>query len=204
MLIATIGAFSLRAFGPDNNNFMEAVLVMLLFQIGELFEDLAERRSQKAITDAVGLRAPIAHLVKDNECIDIKPEKLEIGDMVLVKVGEIIPADGVIEDGDGYIDMSSLTGEPVPESKIKGDSVSAGTILRKGSISIRVSKDYENSTVSKILRLVEEGSSSKSRGTRFVDKFAKFYTPIVVGLAILVAVVPPLSASWLFPAHAPS
>lgn len=192
MLLASIGAFCLRFFGVESNEFLEAVMVMLLFQIGEMFEDVATKRSHDAITNAVALRAPFAHLVKDGYVKEVKPETLAVDDLVIVKVGEILPADGIIENGEGYVDLSSLTGEPVPVHKTVGEPVNSGTILRKGSFTVRVNKEYENSTVSKILKLVEDGTKSKTKADRFVDKFARIYTPIVVGLAILVAIIPPL------------
>lgn len=192
MTIATIGAFCIRFFGEEHNEFFEAVMVMFLFQVGELFEDIATAKSHKAITDAVGLRAKVAHKKEGDSIIDINPESLSINDLVLVKVGEILPADGLIEEGEGFLDMSSLTGESVPVKKKQGEEVASGTILKSGSLLIRVLKEYEDSTVRKIIKLMEDGAESKSKATRFVDKFAKIYTPIVVGLALIVAVVPPL------------
>lgn len=192
MTIATIGAFSLRFFGEAHNEFFEAVMVMFLFQVGELFEDIATSRSHKAITEAVGLRAKIAHKKEGESIFDINPESLKINDLILVKVGEILPADGVIEEGEGFIDLSSLTGEPVPVKKSAGQEVASGTILKSGSLLVRVLKEYEDSTVRKIIRLMEEGAESKSKATRFVDKFAKIYTPVVVSIALVVAVIPPL------------
>lgn len=192
MVLASTGAFCLRLFGEGNNEFLEAVMVMFLFQVGEMFEDIATNRSKQAITSAVGLRAPIAHQKKEKEVVDVKPEDLRVGDLIIVKVGEILPADGVVVIGSGYLDMSSLTGEPVPVLREVGGEVSSGTILRSGSLTIRVEEEYANNTVSKMLRLVEEGSKSKSQADKFVDKFSRIYTPIVVSLALLLATVPPL------------
>ncbi len=192
MTIATIGAFCIRFFGEEHNEFFEAVMVMFLFQVGELFEDIATAKSHKAITDAVGLRAKVAHKKEGDSIVDINPESLSIDDLVLVKVGEILPADGLIEEGEGFLDMSSLTGESVPVKKKQGEEVASGTILKSGSLLIRVLKEYEDSTVRKIIKLMEDGAESKSKATRFVDKFAKIYTPIVVGLALIIAVIPPL------------
>ncbi len=192
MTIATIGAFCIRFFGEEHNEFFEAVMVMFLFQVGELFEDIATAKSHKAITDAVGLRAKVAHKKEGDSIIDINPESLSIDDLVLVKVGEILPADGLIEEGEGFLDMSSLTGESVPVKKKQGEEVASGTILKSGSLLVRVLKEYEDSTVRKIIKLMEEGAESKSKATRFVDAFAKIYTPIVVTLALIVAIAPPL------------
>jgi Cd2+/Zn2+-exporting ATPase len=192
MTIASLGAFCLRFFGPENNDFFEAVLVVFLFQVGELFEDIATAQSHAAITSAVGLRAPSANLLKGGQVLSVKPETLALDDLILVKVGEIVPADGVITEGAGSLDMSSLTGESYPVKKRVGEEVPSGTILRSGSLTMRVDKEYENSTVSKILRLVEEGAKSKSSADRFIDRFSRIYTPVVVGLAFLLALVPPL------------
>ncbi len=192
MILATIGAFCLRFFGTDYNQFFDAVMVMILFQIGEMLEDLATSKSKKAINKAIGLRAKIAHKKVGEEYEDCDPYALVIGDEFLVKVGEVIPADGFVTEGEGSINMSSLTGEFLPANASIGDEIHSGTILMSGSITVKVSKDYEDSTVSKIIRLIEEGEQSKSKGTRFVDKFAKIYTPIVIACAVLLAVIPPL------------
>ena len=192
MIVASLGAFAIRAFGEGSNEFIEGVAVMFLFQIGELFEDIADTKSHKAITDAVGLRATIAHTLIDGSEKDIDPKDLKIGDLVLVRVGEILPADGSIVEGDGFLDCSSLTGESVPMHCKTGEYVNAGTILSQGSIKVKVEKEYSDNTVSKIINLIEEGAESKSKAIRFVDKFAKVYTPIVVGIAVLIAIIPPL------------
>lgn len=197
MLIASIGAFCLRIFGKDEgeifgNEFFEAFMVAFLFQLGDIFEDLATDKSHEAITNAVGLRAKKASLLVDGNIKSVKPEELQINDKILVKVGEIIPADGKIIDGDGDIDMSSLTGEFNPVYKKSGDFVNSGTILKNGSITVEVTKSYEDSTVSKIISLVEESSEQKSKADKFITKFAKIYTPIVVTIALIVAILPPL------------
>ena len=192
MIIATIGAFSLRAFGKEHNEFLEANMVVLLFQIGEMFEDFADYSSSKAIVNAVGLRSKVAHLIKDDKIKDIDPKELKIDDIITIKTGEIIPADGNILEGEAFIDMSSLTGESVPVKRKINDSVFAGTILKEGVIKVKVTKEYKDNTVSKIVNLIEEGKESKSKATRFVDKFAKIYTPTVVLIAFCVAIIPPL------------
>jgi Cd2+/Zn2+-exporting ATPase len=202
MTLASIGAFCLRFFGPDYNEFVEAVMVVFLYQIGELFEEVATEKSHNAIKNAVGLRAAFANKLVGKEIVKTSPESLQIGDEVLVKVGEILPGDGEIVAGEGAIDMSSLTGESLPLEKKVGDRVNSGTILKSGSLTIKIEKTYADSTVSKILSLVENSSKSKSHADRFITKFARIYTPIVVALAVVVAVVPPLflgiqdSAIW--------
>ena len=197
MLIASIGAFCLRLFGKDENEifgneFFEAFMVAFLFQLGDIFEDLATDKSHEAISNAIGLRAKKASLLKDGNILSVEPEDLSIGDEILVKVGEIIPADGVILSGSGDVDMSSLTGEFNPVTKKEGDLVNSGTILKSGSLKIRVNKSYEDSTVSKIIALVEESSGAKSKADKFITKFARIYTPIVVAIALLIAFIPPL------------
>ncbi len=197
MLIASIGAFCLRIFGKDENEifgneFFEAFMVAFLFQLGDIFEDLATDKSHEAITNAVGLRAKKASRLVNGNIESVKPEELKIDDQILVKVGEIIPADGEIISGEGDIDMSSLTGEFNPVFKKNGDLVNSGTILKNGSLTIKVTKSYEDSTVSKIIALVEESSEQKSKADKFITKFAKIYTPIVVLIALLLAILPPL------------
>ena len=197
MLIASIGAFCLRLFGKDENEifgneFFEAFMVAFLFQLGDIFEDLATDKSHDAITEAIGLRAKKASLLEGESIKTVNPEDLKIGDIILVKVGEIIPADGRIVSGEGDIDMSSLTGEFNPVSKTEGEEVNSGTILRSGSLKIEVSKAYKDSTVQKIINLVEESAEQKSKADKFITKFAKIYTPIVVLIAFMVAIIPSL------------
>ncbi len=194
MFVASVGAFSLRFFGA--NEFFEAVMIVLLYQLGEMFEDFASEKSHKAISNAIGLRAKTANLLVDGSLKTVDPQNLKIGDEILVKVGEIVPADGEIIDGEGSLDMSSLTGEFVPVSKKKGDSVNSGTILKSGLLTVKVSKSFEDSTVSRIIRLVEESEANKSKADKFITKFAKIYTPIVVSVAILLAVIPPLCIDY--------
>ena len=190
MILATVGAFALRAFGV--NEFVEAVLVLLLFQVGEMLEDIVTDKSHDAIKSAIALRATSAHKKVGDSFEEIDPKEVKLGDVLLVKVGEVLPADGKIIEGSGALDCSSLTGESLPVLVSIGEEVYAGTILKEGSLLIEVSKEYENNTVSKIISLIEEGGESKSKVTRFVDRFAKVYTPIVMALAVLVAILPPM------------
>ena len=192
MLLASLGAFALRLYGPEHNEFLEGILVILLFQVGELFEDLAADKSREAITSALDLRKEKAKVIVDGAVVERAPKDLHIGDLVLLGVGMKCPCDGTIAEGKGALDESSLTGEAIPVEKKEGDPVYAGTILREGSLQIRVDKDYEDSTVAKLLELVEHAAEKKSKTTRFITYFARYYTPIVFLLAALVAVIPPL------------
>jgi len=193
MVIASIGAFALRFFGKDHNEYMEGVLVMLLYQVGEFFEDLATSKSKKAITDAIDLRDQKASVIEKDGTIALKtPEELQVGDICELKVGEKILCDGRIIEGTGSIDESSLTGEFVPVDKKVSDNVYSGTILKAGSIKVEVSKPYADSTVAKLLDLVQNSASKKSKADRFIKRFSKIYTPVVMILAVLVCAVPPL------------
>ena len=193
MTISSIGAFCLRCFGPEDNEFLEGVLVMLLYQVGEAFEDYAAEKSRKAITSAIDLRDEKASVVlKSGEIISKKPEELAIGDHVLVKVGEKILCDGSVYGGNGAVNESSLTGESVPVEKKVGSAVLSGTILESGSLTVSVEKEYQDSTVKKMLDLMEESADKKSKTDRFIDRFARLYTPIVVALSLFIAIIPPL------------
>lgn len=192
MLLASVGAFALRAYGPEHNEYMEGVLVILLYQIGEMFEDLAEEKSKDAITKAIDLRKDKANVEIDGKIIEKESEKLVPGDIVVVGNGMKILCDGVVISGSGETDESSLTGEFILISKKEGDKVVSGSILKSGSLKVKVSKPYSESTIAKLLDLVENSAEKKSKATRFITKFSKYYTPIITLLALLVAIVPPL------------
>ena len=209
MLLASIGAFALRAYGPEHNEYMEGVLVILLYQIGEVFEDLAEEKSKDAITKAIDLRKDKANVEVDGKLIQKESEKLVPGDIVVIGNGMKVLCDGVVVSGNGETDESSLTGEFILISKKEGDQVISGSILKSGSLKVKVTKPYSESTIAKLLDLVENSAEKKSKATRFITKFSKYYTPIVTLLAVLVAVVPPLFlginssdvwASWIYTA----
>lgn len=187
MSIATIGAFYI-------GDYPEAVAVMLFYQIGEFFQDLAVDRSRKSIKNLMNIKPEYANLIIDNQN-NIKvmnPEDINISDIILVKPGEKIPLDGYIIEGSSYIDMSALIGESVPRNFKSGDEVLSGAINQSGVLKVKVAKKYENSTVSKIFELVENAGSRKSSTESIIRKFAKIYTPIVVILALMLAVVPPM------------
>ena len=167
----------------------EGAMVIILYQIGELIEKFASGKSKKAISNAIDLRADTANLVTDNKVTQVKPEELSVGDIILIRVGEIVPADGEIIDGQGALDMSSLTGEPLPVDTAIGNNVLSGSILRSGSLTVRVNKVFADSTISKILELVQSSGERKAKTEKIIDKFARIYTPSVFALGILYTVI---------------
>lgn len=185
MSIATIGAFA-------TGEYLEAVLVMLLYQIGELFQSYAVGKSRKSITDLMDIRPDYANVEKNGKLEKVDPEEVSIGDQIIVKPGEKIPLDGIVEKGESMLDTSALTGESVPRKAMKGDTVLSGCINKNGILTVKVTKEFGESTASKILDLVENASNKKAKAENFITKFAKYYTPIVVILALCLAFLPPL------------
>ena len=209
MILASLGAFALRFYGPGHNEFLEAVLIILLYQVGEVFENLAESRSRKAIVSAIDLRKEEALVLEEDKLIAKSPVDLHVGDLVVLGAGKKCPCDGIVMEGTGEMDESSLTGEAVPVGKEKESPVYSGTLLASGSLKIRVEKEYEDSTVARLMESIENGSEEKNKTVRFIRRFARVYTPIVFAIAALVAVVPPLVlgagnadiwASWIYTA----
>lgn len=192
MSVSTIGAFIIGSY-------FEGVLVMLLSQVGDILQEAAVNKSRKAIMKTLDLRPSTANkLLSDNTIRIVDPKELEINDLIVVKMGEIIPVDGVIEEGFGIIDTSSITGEFLPREVGVGSEVVSGCILKSDTITIRVTKTYTNSTVNKILDLVSNSGENKSRAEKFITKFAKIYTPVVLGIALVVGVVLPIFlGNWL-------
>lgn len=184
MTIATIGAFAI-------GEFPEAVAVMLFYQIGELFQSYAVDKSRKSIASLMNIRPDFANVKRDNQIIKVNPEEVKIGETIVIKPGEKIPLDGIVVDGNSLIDTSALTGESIPKEVDSGDEVLSGCINQNGLLTIKVEKEFGESTVSKILDLVENASSKKSKSENFISKFAKYYTPIVVITAVLLAIIPP-------------
>ncbi len=197
MSVATIGAFGI-------GEFPEAVAVMLFYQIGELFQSYAVDKSRKSIASLMDIRPDFANLEKAGKLEKVSPEEVKIGDTIVVKPGEKVPLDGILVEGNSTLDTKALTGESLPREIEKGDEVLSGTININGVIKIKVTKEYKESTVSKILDLVENASSKKSKSENFISKFAKYYTPIVVIIALVLAVLPPLIiqdasfSDWLY------
>ena len=202
MVLASVGAFSLRLFGPEANEFLEAVLVVLLFQVGEMLEDVASAQSKDSIMASIDVRHHRCQVETEDGLVYKVPEQLEVGDICVYGAGMKILCDGRVYSGEGSVDESSLTGEAMPVRKEKGDDVYSLTILKEGSIKVVVEKEYEDSTAAKMMELIEESSERKGRITRAIDAFSKVYTPIVMAIALLVAVLPPLflgigeSAVW--------
>lgn len=185
MTISTVGAFAI-------GEYPEAVAVMLFYQIGELFQDMAVRRSRKSISSLMDIRPDSANVKRDGALIAVSPQEVAVGEIIVVKPGEKIPLDGVVIDGESMLDTRALTGESVPRSIKKGDTALSGCINQNGAVTIEVTKEYGESTVSKIIDLVENAASRKAPTENFITKFARYYTPAVVILAALLAVVPPL------------
>lgn len=210
MIIASIGAFCLRFFGKDHNEFLEGVLVILLYQVGEFFEDLSEGQSKRSITKTLDLRKENASVITADGSLVLKnAEELLVGDVCLLKVGEKALCDAVVEAGKGSFDESSLSGESLPVDKKEGDVIYGGSVLVSGSLKIKITKDYHDSFSEKLLNLLLTSGEQKSKATRFIDAFSKVYTPIVIALAVLIAIIPPLFmgigdtqvwARWLYTA----
>ncbi len=185
MAVATIGAFAI-------GEFPEAVAVMLFYQVGELFQSYAVDKSRKSIASLMDIRPDYANIEKDGKIEKVDPDEVKIGDIIIVKTGEKIPLDGVIIEGRSSLDTMALTGESVPRVVKTEDEVLSGCINKDGLLKIRVTKEFGESTVSKILDLVENASSKKSKSENFITKFAKYYTPTVVIIAVLLAFIPPI------------
>lgn len=185
MGIATLGAIGIKEYP-------EAVMVMVLYQIGEYLQDKAVEKSQNSITELMDIRPDYANIEKNGDLTKISPYEVKIGDTIIVKTGEKIPIDGIIIDGTATLDTSALTGESRPREVKIGDEAISGCINTNGLLKIRVTKEYGQSTVSKILDLVENASSKKTKTENFITKFAKIYTPVVVLAALFLAILPPL------------
>ena len=183
MSIATIGAFSIKEYP-------EAVMVMVLYQIGEYFQDKAVDKSKKSISELMDIRPDYANVEENGQLTKKSPKEINIGDIIVVKTGEKIPLDGTIVEGSAIVDTSALTGESIPQTLSINDNAISGCINTNGLLKIKVTKKYSESTVSKILELVQHASSKKTKAENFITKFAKYYTPIVVLGAILLVIIP--------------
>ena len=192
MAFATVGAFALAVY-ERNADYNEAIVVMLFYQIGELFQSYAVGKSRRSISDLMDIRPDYANIEQDGKIVQVDPETVEPGTLIVVQPGEKIPIDGTVEEGSSTLDTAALTGESVPRSVKEGDAVISGCINLSGVLRVRTDKPFGESTVSKILELVENAGSRKSRSEEFIAKFARIYTPAVVFSAIALALVPPLA-----------
>ena len=192
MSVATVGALCIGFFPNTANEFPEAVFVMLFFQIGELFEDIAEGKSRKSISDLMDIRPDTANVLRGGNVLTVSPDTVKIGETILIKPGEKVPLDGVVIDGSSNLNTVALTGESVPREIQTGDGIISGCVNIDGVLKVKVEKEFGESTASKILDLVENAGEHKSKSENFISKFAKVYTPIVVFAAVIVAFLPPL------------
>ncbi len=190
MALATVGAFCTGFFGQGE--YPEAVFVMLFYQVGELFQSYAVGKSRKSIASLMDIRPDYANVERDGRLLQVDPEEVAVGDTITVKAGEKIPLDGLVLEGQSLVDTAALTGESVPRQVRPGDSVISGCVNQNGLLRVQVTKAFGESTVQKILDLVENASSKKAKAENFITKFARYYTPVVVFCALALAVVPPL------------
>ena len=189
MSVATLGAFGI-------GELEEAVAVMLFYQVGEFFQSYAVDKSRKSVAALMDIRPDYANVYRNGEIVKVNPDDVNIGEMILVKPGEKVPLDCTVVAGDGMLNTLALTGEATPRHVGENNSVLSGSISIDGTLKLKVDKEFGESTVSKILELVENASSRKSKSENFISKFARYYTPIVVGIAVLLAFVPPLFLGW--------
>ena len=202
MAVASVGAVAIAVY--ENGSYNEAVAVMLFYQIGELFQSYAVGKSRRSISELMDIRPDYANIEVDGKIEQVDPDEVEVGSIIVVSAGEKIPIDGVIVEGSTTLDTSSLTGESVPRNAKENDEVISGCINLTGTVRIRTTKPFGESTVSKILDLVENSSSKKSKSEQFISKFARIYTPAVCGGALALALIPPVvsliigkEAMWL-------
>lgn len=190
MAVASVGAIAIAVY--ENGSYSEACAVILFYQIGELFQSYAVGKSRRNIAQLMDIRPDYANIEKDGEIVQVSPDEVSVGSVIVVCPGEKIPIDGVVIDGNTTLDTAALTGESVPRSVKVGDDVISGCINLSGTVRIRTVKEFGESTVSKILNLVENSSSKKSKSEQFISKFARYYTPVVCGGALALAIIPPI------------
>lgn len=192
MSVATLGAFALVLFPQAEQHFAEGAAVMLFYQVGELFQSYAVGKSRKSIAAMMDIAPDFANVLRNGDLAQVDPAEIAIGDKIVVKPGERVPLDGVLVEGASQLDTAALTGESVPREVREGDEIISGCVNMTGLITVRVTKPFGESTVSRILELVENASEKKARTENFITRFARYYTPIVVVIAALLAVIPPL------------
>ena len=191
MAVATVGAIALAVYS-GSGDYTEAVAVMLFYQIGELFQSYAVGKSRRNISELMDIRPDYANIERDGQLEQVDPDEVEIGSIIVVQPGEKVPIDGVVTEGMSNLNTSALTGESLPRDVAPGDEIISGCINMSGLLKIRTTKEFGESTVSKILDLVENASSRKSKSEEFIAKFARVYTPAVCYAALALAVLPPL------------
>jgi Cd2+/Zn2+-exporting ATPase len=202
MAIATVGAFALAVY-TKSGDYNEAVAVMLFYQTGELFQSIAVGKSRKNIAELMDIRPDSANVLRGGEIIEVDPAEVAVGEIIVIRPGEKVPIDGIVTEGESSLDTSALTGESIPSEIVAGSAVISGSVNLTGLLHIRTEKEFGESTVSRILELVENASSRKSRSEKFISRFARVYTPAVCGAALALALIPPLCgigewSIWLY------
>ena len=202
MSVATLGALCIGFLPGAEPQFLEAVFVMLFFQVGELFEGIAEGRSRRSVAHLMDIRPDTARVERGGELLTVDPAEVAVGEVLVIRVGEKVPMDGTVLEGESTLDMSALTGESLPRTVRPGDALLSGCVNLSGVLRMRADKTFGTSTAAKILELVEHASENKSRSEHFITRFARIYTPVVVAAAVLLAVVPTLLggdfSAWLY------
>ena len=204
MVVATLGALCIGFFPDTEEQYLEAVFVMLFYQVGELFQSVAVGKSRKSISSLMDIRPDCAYIERDGELVPVDPETVAVGDIITVRPGEKIPLDGIVTEGTSDLNTVALTGEADPRAVAAGDAVISGCVNMSGVIKVKVTHTFGESTVSKILELVENSTENKSKSEQFITKFARIYTPAVVIAAVLLAVLPPLVIPGSFIANFPT
>ncbi len=206
MCIATLGAFALAIYkgikGEKTEGFDEGCAVIIFYQIGEFFQKLATERSRNSISSLMDIRPDYANVIRGNSIINVSPEEVKIGEIIVVKAGERVPLDGIVNKGSSTLDAMALTGESVPSDVNEGEEIMSGCINLTSTLEIKVTKEFYDSTVSRILELVESAADKKSRTEAFITRFARWYTPIVVGFALCLAIIPSIiignAEEWIY------
>ena len=204
MSVATIGALAIGFLPGSDTEFMEAVFVMLFFQIGELFEGYAEGKSKDSISHLMDIKPDVANVERGGNVQSVAPEEVAVGEIIVVRPGEKVPLDGIVTQGSSALNTLALTGESVPKELSVGDEVISGCINLTGVIKVRTSKSFGESTVSKIIQLVESADENKSKSESFITRFSRVYTPIVVFMALALAIIPPLVCAGGFASNFPT
>ncbi len=190
MTIATVGAFLVSEYD-------EAVAVMLFYQIGEWFQSYAVNRSRKSISDLMNIRPDVATVLRDGKEAEVEPDEVAVGEWILIRPGDRVPLDGIVREGSTSLDTMALTGESIPRDVVCGDEIISGCVNLSGVVKVEVTREYGESTVSKILNLVENAADKKAGTENFISKFARYYTPVVVFSALALALIPSLiTGSW--------